>query len=286
MKRAMSRESLVVSEASADGVCGLRSALREPLAAGARGQRALVSACMRSLSESRLCVALCASRLRREFEGKALVGLILLTSMLLFSACGFEPQQGKAYRESLAVNLSDFSVSVSGNTTTTSATTGSSSTASISRRYSELLRAQIEDAAGAGSAGSVPGAKPYHLAITYTALDIALFVNPDGTASRGDLLYSSNYTITRRDTGAVLANGSLSRTSSYNTSPTADYASYVSLEDARKRGVLELAEDYRLRLATLLPTLNTPNATALEAKPAVPLPELRPVRQYETNSPR
>jgi hypothetical protein len=206
--------------------------------------------------------------------------------MLALAGCGFSPQQGKAYRESLAVDLSDFSVSVVGTTTTTSATTSTSSTSSISRRYSELLKAQIEDAATLGRSTAIAQPKRYSLAITYTALDIALFVNPDGTASRGDLLYTSNYTLTRLSDASVVASGNLSRTSSYNTSPTADYASYVSLEDARKRGVLELAEDYRLRLATLLPTLNTPNATALEAKPSAPLPVLQPVRQYETNSPR
>ena len=108
-------------------------------------------------------------------------------------------------------------------------------------------------------------------------------MNPDGTASRGDKVYDSSYTISSLADGKRIATGSIQRTSSYNTSPNADYASYVSIEDARKRGILELAQDYKFRLAALLPTLNDPEAIAPE--PTLPdktLPVLQPIKGYET----
>ena len=102
------------------------------------------------------------------------------------------------------------------------------------------------------------------------------------TASRGDLLYNSTYTITRRRDGKVVATGTLQGTSSYNSSPTADYASYVSIENARKQGVTELAQAYKLRLAALLPTLNDPTASAIVAPAVGPSTELQPDHSRET----
>ena len=74
--------------------------------------------------------------------------------------------------------------------------------------------------------------------------------------------------------------------SSYNSSPTADFASYISIEDARKRAMQELAQDYKLRLAALLPTLNDSKASIIETKPEAPKLELQPLQRYEIIPPR
>ena len=238
-------QGLGVSEASAGGRLSMRSALREPQSGGssrAKGPR---------------------QRAKR----------FILTSMLILSACGFEPLHGQAYRETLTVDLSSVRVNVAGSSI------APTSKSVLPRRYAELLKAQIEDKA---NPRNVPSEKRYMLDISFTENDLALFVNPDGTASRGDLNYASTYSLKRLSDGKIVASGSILRISSYNSSPTADFASYVSIEDARKRGINELAEDYTLRLATLLPTLNMPDGTALEPTPKAPIPELQPVRTYET----
>lgn len=200
---------------------------------------------------------------------------LLLTSMLILSACGFEPLQGQAYRAKLSVDLSAVTVNVAG----TSLNAGNVNTVTIPRRYGELLKAEIEDNV---NPKSVASSKQFALDIAFTESDISLFVNADGTASRGDLNYTSTYTIRRFADSKPVASGTIRRISSYNSSPTADFASYVSIEDARKRGMMELAQDYKLRLASLLPTLNSVDATAIEPKPEAPDLELQPVRHYET----
>ncbi len=186
----------------------------------------------------------------------------VLFGLLALSACGFQALHGQAYHDSLAVDLSAISIEVNGENATTT------TTSILPHRYVELLKAEIGD--GVNPMG-VHAEKLFTLSIHFTETDVGLFVNPDGTASRGDLVYSSAYTITRIADAKVVATGTLQRTSSYSTSPTADYASYVAIDDARKRGIIELGQDYKLRLAALLPTLNNPKGSAI-AKPVEPGP--------------
>lgn len=218
----------------------------------------------------------CASRLRRGFGGKApITRAALIVTLLALASCGFEPLHSQSFKQSLSVDLSSITVTASGSTISNSTTTSV-----IPRRYAELLTAEIEDQVNPSGTRTE---KLFRLAIAYTELDAPQFVKPDGTASRGDLIYDSTYTLTRIADAKPVASGSLRRVSTYNTSPNADYASYVSIEDARQRGVIGLAQDYKLRLATLLPTLNNPNAAASKsAAPAEPVPALQPIRSYET----
>lgn len=211
---------------------------------------------------------------------RAVVGrgvLPCLALLLLLVACGFQPLHGQAYRAAQSVDLSSLVIEVSGTSITPNGTGIGSS--SLPRRYGEQLKADIEDQV---NPSGTTAEKLFKLSIAYSELENHLFVKPDGTASRGDLVYHSTYTLTRLLDGKPIASGSIDRISSYNLSLTADYASYVSIEDARKRGMQELAQDYKLRLAALLPTLNNPTATALEKKPETPLPVLQPVPTYET----
>jgi hypothetical protein len=218
----------------------------------------------------------CASRVRRGLGQRAPSGaLALIIMQLALASCGFTPLHSADYRAQQAVNLSSVRVlavgSASENTTSVVAT--------MDRRYSELLTAEIESQV---NPTSLAAEKLFTLAITFNEVDTANFVKPDGTASRGDLNYTSTYIITRiRDRKAV-ATGTLSRVSTYNTSPSADYASYVSIDDARKRGILELAQDYKLRLAALLPKLNNPDAKAAEPVAPETSPVLQPMRAHET----
>jgi hypothetical protein len=206
--------------------------------------------------------------------------LLLLLVTLFLSSCGFTPLYAEQYQRSLSADLSSVEVTATG-----SSANASLQTNQITRRYGEMLEAEIEDKA---YAQGVKSAKQYRLIITFTEADAGLFVKPDGTASRGNLTYSSSYQLLRLKDQQVIAQGSIQRISSYNTSLTADYAAYVSIEDARRRGIIELAEDYKLRLASLLPVMNDPKAGAVNVpKPKEPLePELRPERLYETDRTR
>ncbi len=199
---------------------------------------------------------------------------LLVLCTLLLSACGFHALHGQAYREKLTVDLSAIAITVAGNATSISNSLSSSSSSTVPRRYGELLKAEIQDRVNPANDASE---KLFTLAITYSETDVSLFVRPDGTASRGNMVYNSTYTITRNADQKKVAGGSLSSTSSYNTSQTADYATYVSIEDARKRAVLDLAETYKLRLATLLPTLNNSEGLAVESTPDN-IPVLQPAR--------
>ncbi len=210
---------------------------------------------------------------------------ILVFSLLLLTACGFQPVHGQSYHASQSADLSSILFEVSGVDGTPNAV---GSNAMVARRYSELLKAEITDQL---NPTGTRAEKQFKVAISYTEQQVGLFVNPDGTASRGDLVLTSSYTITRLADAKPITTGSITRTSSFNTSPTADYASYVSIEDARKRGIIELAQDYKLRLAGLLPMINDP-ASLLNNPPKKPekKPEDSPLleirRPDETYRPR
>lgn len=252
--RIRNRQSVVGSEASIGGCSGVRSACASRVRRGFGGTR---------------------SKAKRGEANAPITRAALIVTLLALASCGFEPLHSQSFKQSLSVDLSSITVTASGSTISNSTTTSV-----IPRRYAELLTAEIEDQVNPSGTRTE---KLFRLAIAYTELDAPQFVKPDGTASRGDLIYDSTYTLTRIADAKPVASGSLRRVSTYNTSPNADYASYVSIEDARQRGVIGLAQDYKLRLATLLPTLNNPNAAASKsAAPAEPVPALQPIRSYET----
>lgn len=155
----------------------------------------------------------------------------LIATFLTLSACGFEPMHGRAYQEqTLSGELAAIEVRTPGGI------------------LGELLRAEIEDAVNPEYQNSMPR---YRLDITLVEQDIPLFINLDGTSNRGDIRYISEYQLVRLADNVLLNKGALKRVSSYNSSQVADYAAFVSKEDAKKRAVLELAQDYKLRLANL-----------------------------------
>lgn len=191
------------------------------------------------------------------FTSARLISTLALLAMLLTSACGFQPVHGRAERATMSTQLESLDI------------------VTDASRPGQLLKAEIEDQVNPDFKRAE---KRYTLHIALSEVEISLFINPDGTSSRGDLQFTSNYRLVRKSDGKLVDTGNLMRISSYNTSETADYAAYVSREDARKRGVVELAQDYKLRLANLLPKLNDP-----DAKPVTHVePEAAPLLQSPT----
>ena len=212
----------------------------------------------------------------------AIKALATVTVLCMLSACGFHPIHSREERAQWNTNLESVEIvtrSTSGGQIST--TSGAIISSSGTERLAQLLKAEIRDQVNPDSAHAE---KLYVFTITVSESEVALFINPDGTSSRGDMQYTSDYTLTRKLDGKVIDRGTITRVSSYSVSQTADYGTYVSREDARKRGILELAQDYKLRLANLLPKLNDPNAP--EAKPAVTpvLPELHLQNSVYENS--
>lgn len=121
-------------------------------------------------------------------------------------------------------------------------------------RLGQLLKAEIQSGVNPDYQRAE---KRYTLTIALTEQNLYLFINPDGTAGRGDIRFNSTYTLVRNVDGKTIKSGRLNRVASYNISESADYATYVSQEDARKRGIVELANDYKLRVANLMAGLNS-----------------------------
>ena len=197
---------------------------------------------------------------------KKLLPILTLAAMLAVAGCGFTPVHGQSMRTANAIHLAAVTIEVD------------------NTRRGQFLKAEIQDQTNPATQ-HVP--KQYILKISYRETKTPLFINPDGTSSRGDLQYQSDYTLTRIADGVVVGRGSIQRVSSYNTSQNADYASFVSEEDARQRGIVELAQDYKLRLMNLLPTINDPKAGEVPEAP-VAAPSLVPTNSdiYENRRSR
>ncbi len=161
---------------------------------------------------------------------------VLIPLLLALAACGFTPLHSSEYRARQELDLASLVVEVDRS------------------RLGQLLEAEIGDALNPDYQRAE---KLYQLKISLSQTDIPLFINPDGTSARGDIEWLSAYRLTRLIDGKLVDSGSLRRISSYNTSDQAaeGYASFVSIEDAKKRGILELAQDYKLRMANLLAQL-------------------------------
>lgn len=170
---------------------------------------------------------------------RALTSLMLMAVLPLLASCGFKPVHSREQRVQQETQIESVQI-VTDNS-----------------RYGQLLKAEIEDQV---NPDAIHAEKPFVMTIHYKLTEISLFINPDGTSSRGDMQFSSDYAVTRKIDGKIIDTGAITRVSSYNISETADYATYVSREDASRRGVLELAQDYKLRLANLVPKLNNPTA--------------------------
>jgi hypothetical protein len=119
---------------------------------------------------------------------------------------------------------------------------------SPNRRMSQQFQADLEDQLNPGSAGN----PPYRLRTTLKSNAAAIGVAPDGTISRYNVFLNSSYILYRNADGKRMASGNVSHVSSYNNVSNAYFSTYIAEQDAIKRGVAELAQLYRQRLAAYL----------------------------------
>jgi LPS-assembly lipoprotein len=160
-------------------------------------------------------------------------GIMMGVCLFVLNACGFEPVHAKRTSQGATQGgLEQIQVVVQDDS-----------------RLGQLLKAELEDQL---NPDYLPAQKTHILTISLTESIIGAFINPDGTASRNNVNYVTNYALTPVGETASIAKGSISRVSSYNVSERADYATYVSEQDAKKRAILEIARAYKLRLANVL----------------------------------
>ena len=180
---------------------------------------------------------------------------ISIVALLFLAACGFQPVHGsKATSDQDSIIREGIKISA---------------TSAEVPRMAQLFTQHLEDLMPTPLAGQPP---LYELHVTLTESTIAIGVARDGTAARYNLAMDSTYTINRAGETAVLANGSLRNVTSYNNPNNQYFSIYVSEEDARKRGLQELAELYRQRLisytpTTLVPALPPANAPNIPVSP-------------------
>ncbi|MDE3060084.1 MAG: hypothetical protein KGJ06_03650 [Pseudomonadota bacterium] len=114
-------------------------------------------------------------------------------------------------------------------------------------RLSQEFKQDLEDRVNPG--GSIAAAKAYRLEVLLNSTTSAIGVSRDGTVSRYNVYLSSQYKLYRLADNKLMTIGALNHVSSYNNIINAYFSTYVSEEDATRRGVQELAELYRQRLA-------------------------------------
>jgi hypothetical protein len=159
------------------------------------------------------------------------------TALLLsLSACGFEPIHATNHRatnngENIGAQLQSIYV------------------VTDRSRLGQLLKAEMESQF---NPTYVKAAHRYQLRVTLSESEGGVFINPDGTSSRNNVNLNSSYTLTELHHTEIIDRGDINRISSYNLSEDADFATYVAQQDARKRGILEIARAYKLRLSNVL----------------------------------
>jgi len=158
----------------------------------------------------------------------------LLLAML--SGCGFEPVY--ANRSAQYTEIADHLAAIRVETPR--------------GKMGELLKARLEDHFNPMNS---PAAIAYTLKVKVEQRADPSLIRADGTASRFDIVVISPFQLIRVGDNRVVEKGTITRSSSYNVSDADDYATYVSQNDATKRVMTEVAEDYKMRIGAALARL-------------------------------
>lgn len=154
--------------------------------------------------------------------------LFLVMACCYLSACGFKPVYGTG-RDSAnqSVDLPTIKVESTGN------------------RVAQMYRIALEDRLNPSGATHSP---VYLLKTEVSYSQGATDVARDGTIQRSNVNFTSQYSLVRADDGTVVSVGNVRNVSSYSNQVGAYYSTYVSEQDAIKRGVEELSERMRQRI--------------------------------------
>lgn len=166
--------------------------------------------------------------------------MTLLALPLLAAGCGFQPVYGnKAHVQQKQAVQEDQSQVFAGVTIDP-----------LQGRIGNQLQIELEDRLN--PEGRIPPDPAYRLVAHLDIREVPIGVARDATVSRFNLYLDSHYTLYRRADGKAVTRGRLRHVGSYNNAANAYFSTYISREDGITRGVTELAELYRVRLASYL----------------------------------
>ncbi len=177
-----------------------------------------------------------------QWSGKKVALLFSLLGLLSLSACGFKPVYGTAsgiseqspIRAGIKIVASGAGVGSSSN----NVSVDESANRAIIRQFTQNMEDIVADS----------DAPTYKLEVVLSQSIGGLGVARDGTASRYNLTVNSSYRLVRLADNKLVDSGAISNVTSYNNPNNKYFSTYISEQDARKRGVKELAEMYRQRL--------------------------------------
>lgn len=164
---------------------------------------------------------------------RSLITCLVILPLMAMQACGFEPVYGKRTTANYetATLLSAIEVQ---------APPG---------KLGELFKAHLEDHFNPKGTRQKPF---YRLKVSINTSSDADIIEQDGTASRYTIKFSAPFQLIAIDTNQEIEKGSIMRLVSYNVSQQDDYSTFIAREDAQKRGMVELAEDYNLRIGAIM----------------------------------
>ena len=156
---------------------------------------------------------------------------VVLCVLMMVSACGFEPIYRAAQRNIVPRDmLSQIEI------------------ITPAGRQGDQLKARMEDYF---YAGGVRQGNRYRLQTDLSIQSQPFLIEPDGIASRFNVLLVSNYTLYRSVDNLPLKKGVIRRHVSYNVSEADDYSTFISERDAVRQGIDEMADEYKLRIAAI-----------------------------------
>lgn len=158
---------------------------------------------------------------------------ILLIAALSVSACGFEPMYGSAAQSKTATSQALAGVRVD----------------EIGGRSGQILRAHLEDTLNPTGDMTNP---QYRLSATLKHTNIPVSIATDGTVSRYNVHFLSQYVLYKNGVEKPITSGMLNYTTSFNNLVNSYYSTYIAQKDAIKRGTQALGDLYFQRLAIYL----------------------------------
>lgn len=156
-----------------------------------------------------------------------------LIALFSLSGCGFKPMYGA---------VDDYDIEVGTYLASTEIQAGTASD-----MLGQQLRNALEDRFNPDSSISLYD-KAFRLEVSLRQQRQAAVMQQTGNIGRFNVLLISNYRLVDTETREVLDSGEIRRTASYFNSPER-FASYIAEKDAVQRALLEMSEDYRMRLA-------------------------------------
>lgn len=181
---------------------------------------------------------------------------VCLILICVLSACGFEPMAGQSTQsydqQALPAALARVTIQAK--------------SPESMRMIGQQFRIDLEDLINPSGSEA---AKEYILDVSLAPIVQPGFITPDGKAQRFLVFLQSSYTLTRLSDGKLLESGNMRRNSSYSNLPNSYYSTYIAEQDTIKRLSKELAEQYRMKLASVL---SSPPKTPGNVLPNTPPP--------------